>query len=148
MQLLWPRANCAIILKHSRSGSPHIGDSANYSETRRHQSGLPNGQPNYFRLRLWSLETRPIPLLGHWTLSMGRFLGHPCARHDTFSQHPHDLSWGNSIASFEEVECETPQLGPETIRVELVSVADRAREWGSTWLARKLARFGSRAVLW
>jgi hypothetical protein len=46
MQLLWPRANCAIILKHSRSGSPQIGDSANCLETQRHQSGLPNGQLN------------------------------------------------------------------------------------------------------
>jgi hypothetical protein len=45
-QSLWLRTNCAIILKHSRYGSPRTGDSANYSEIRRHLSGSPNGQPS------------------------------------------------------------------------------------------------------
>src|SRR5688572_30124008 len=47
MQLLWLRANCSTVSRHSRSGPPQIGDSANCLETWRHQSGSPNGQPNF-----------------------------------------------------------------------------------------------------
>jgi hypothetical protein len=49
-QLLWHRASCAIILKHSRCGSPRTGDLANYSEIRRRLSGSPNGQSTGYHI--------------------------------------------------------------------------------------------------